>query len=605
MNKKTVYLRTVQLLVYDVNSYIKASKENKAKMPSDSQSEQQVIEKLAVSFVNLLTQMWLQNNPMNLKKQKAIQLLQFYKSYLGVTKTLNRSIDEVIKYSLRKESDKNWQTLFNKFLYTATIFDYLQNSEDRNYHLSAIKEIVTNTQEFMLNKKSQNKEFLALYSDIRFSDDMINWNEQGGNSFRQKRLFDQIGEQMNNNMSLDLDFKIITKDFLKIIWESTISLEKDETYKLGEFKKLNTRRPARRQRQTSAQTYCDFLQSLAQTSHRFTLTFEQTYKDFIINMVREENDEFISKIMDVQFRIRLDTTQLEEVESYLTAKLQTFNKEHLPTVETWRQLEKNTRFIYKKSISNWIELYIKHSSFCIQTDDLKTQYEEFQMYVSKVLHYEDSNLLGNLDIVSYSWLVINVLDSKVLSDEVKLHFCENFYGSMDKYYKMMTGKVTDTSLLIHLMRNQDIIYSLIDAHNQNDLEIVKMRQKISEKNDFYMEKYFSDGAQNFMHLSRKGQKIDSRSQIKTEETLQALGVTYEAEAYVKKYHVDFKVGDNTIVEVMGPIHFVTEKNLMVTRDRFKLDYLKSFGYKIVIITWDDLPNNLEQRCEVIKKKLDL
>ena len=153
------------------------------------------------------------------------------------------------------------------------------------------------------------------------------------------------------------------------------------------------------------------------------------------------------------------------------------------------------------------------------------------------------------------------------------------------------------------MRNQDIINWLLSTQFKGD-EFIQIKQKIIDKNNFYLESYYEGGSLNFIQLSRKSDKIESRLQNNAEEALEALGLKFEAEACIKNYYVDFLVENDIIVEVMGPIHFLAG-NQMVKRDQFKLEYLKSFGYKVVVLRWDDLPPHLDQRCEILKRKLEI
>ena len=115
-------------------------------------------------------------------------------------------------------------------------FNFLETQKDHEYHLNSLKNLVKNLQYLYDKKKAYKKEFAVLFNDIRLdpNDDNVN---QGGNAYRLKRFFDLIGELMNNNMSINIDFKNVTRDFLKILWGSVISLDKDETLKLKPFEK--------------------------------------------------------------------------------------------------------------------------------------------------------------------------------------------------------------------------------------------------------------------------------------------------------------------------------------------------------------------------------
>ena len=130
MSKKQIYLRTASILLQDINLYLKALRENKAKLPVESEAELHKIETLTQNFANLIVKMMIQNDERNLKKSKAVSQLQFYKSYIGITKTLNKNIDLIISAAINNDMNKTWQRVLNTYMYSITVFNFI---ETQNY----------------------------------------------------------------------------------------------------------------------------------------------------------------------------------------------------------------------------------------------------------------------------------------------------------------------------------------------------------------------------------------------------------------------------------------------------------------------------------------
>ena len=86
---------------------------------------------------------------------------------------------------------------------------------------------------------------------------------------------------------------------------------------------------------------------------------------------------------------------------------------------------------------------------------------------------------------------------------------------------------------------------------------------------------------------KKGLFSFSNLQRKTESVLMELNKEYSIEKDIGGFQVDFIVGDNKVLEVVGPSHF-NEQMVLNRSTRFRDKVLRNLGYKVYYITNDDL-----------------
>ena len=84
-----------------------------------------------------------------------------------------------------------------------------------------------------------------------------------------------------------------------------------------------------------------------------------------------------------------------------------------------------------------------------------------------------------------------------------------------------------------------------------------------------------------------------------------MSIPYEKEKSIKGFYVDFYIKPNKIIEVLGPVHFITEDRLLCLKTKEKIAYLKNSGYLVSTIDFYDLGRNMNEKIELFQQKLKL
>lgn len=242
---------------------------------------------------------------------------------------------------------------------------------------------------------------------------------------------------------------------------------------------------------------------------------------------------------------------------------------------------------------------------------------------------------GSLQVDKDFLIIIqkNILQQKITKKEFKELLIENvvkFYEESTKRTKFTQNEISELpSLILNTIsifpnekRITEVVIGILEPVMEKILEIQNQNQNFllrSDNNRILLNissilKFINGtpfGAERKKEVSNIQKLIDicsaksvykrpdqsqilqrvkySNLQRKMKEILDEMMINYEQEKSVESYIADFYIPeDNVIVEVMGPIHFTRGGREFNHKTKFKISFLKKVGYKVLIVTNNDL-----------------